>query len=106
MTPVVWTTGARDDLEAILTYVAERSPQGAATISARIRDAELTIATFPRASRRDPETHTYEAVVRGAPLLVIYDLITSSAGKLQADIIAVFHTSRDPGTKPGRREGT
>jgi plasmid stabilization system protein ParE len=51
MTPVVWTQGARTDLENILIYVAERSPQGAATIAARTRDAELTIATFPRASR-------------------------------------------------------
>jgi toxin ParE1/3/4 len=104
MTPVVWTKGALADLEAILTYVAERSPQGAATIAARIRDVELTIATFPRAARRDPDTQTYEAVVSGAPLLVIYDLITARGETLQADIIAVFHTSRDPATKPGRRD--
>jgi plasmid stabilization system protein ParE len=104
MTPVAWTKGALRDLEEILTYAAERSPQGAATIAARVRDTELTISTFPRASRLDAETGAYEAVVGGVPLLVIYELITVAAGTLQVDIIAVFHTSRDPDTKPGRRE--
>ena len=104
MTPVAWTKGALDDLESILEYVAARSLQGAATVSARVSEAEQTIALFPRASRRDVETGTYEAVVTGVPLLIIYELITTPDGEHQADVIAVFHTSRDPGTKPGRRE--
>ena len=103
MTPVVWTTAALDDLEAILTYVAAKSPKGAATIAARVQDAEVAISTFPRASRRDPETGAYEAVVRNVPLLLIYEIDTTRTGAPQADIVAVFHTSRDPTTKPGRR---
>jgi plasmid stabilization system protein ParE len=104
MTPVVWTRGALDDLRTILEYVAARSLHGAATISARVYQAEQTIAMFPRASRRNADTGTYEAVVTGVPLLMIYDLVTTTDGEHQADIIAVFHTSRDPTAKPGRRE--
>lgn len=104
MLPVVWTTAALADLEQILTYVAERSPQGAATIAARVQQATLDIATVPRASRRDPATGTYECVVRGVPLLLVYEFVTRPDGAPQADIIAVFHTAREPGGKPGRRE--
>ncbi len=105
MTTVSWTKAAIRDLEEILSFVAEQSPQGAATIAARVHQAALDIATFPRASRRDTVTGAYEAVVRGVPLLLIYELIKAADGNLQADIISVFHTSRDPDTKPGRRGG-
>jgi plasmid stabilization system protein ParE len=105
MTPVVWTKSARDDLEDILAYVAARSPQGAATIARRVEEAILDIATFPRAARRDPETGTFEWVVGGVPLLLIYELISSESGDDgQADIIAVFNTDRNPAGKPGRRD--
>lgn len=103
MTPVVWTKAALADLEQILAYVSERNEKGAATIAVRVQQAILDISTFPRANRRDKATGTYECVVRGVPLLLIYDLIVTSDGGQQADIIAVFHTSRDPIAKPGRR---
>ncbi len=103
MIAVAWTTAALDDLEAILTYVAARSPQGAASMAARVSDTEVAIATFPRASRRDPDTGAYEAVVRRMPLLLIYEIVAVPDGHEQADIIAVFHTSRDPAAKPGHR---
>ena len=78
-----------------------RCRSGAASMAARVSDTEVAIATFPRASRRDPDTGAYEAVVRRMPLLLIYVAVPD--GHEQADIIAVFHTSRDPAAKPGRR---
>ena len=105
MTPAVWTKSARQDLEDILTYVAARSAQGAATIARRVEEAILDIATFPRAARRDPETGTFEWVVGGVPLLLIYELIRSESGDdRQVDVIAVFNTDRNPADKPGRRD--
>jgi toxin ParE1/3/4 len=104
MTAVVWTTAALADLEAILDYVAERSFQGAATIADRVHQATRDISTFPRAARLDQGSGTYECVVRGVPLLIIYELVPNSGGVIRAEIIAVFHTSRDPTTKPKRRE--
>ncbi len=105
MIAVAWTMAALGDIEVILNYVAARSPQGAANMAARVRDTELTISTFPRAFRRDPATGVHEAVVRGMPLLLIYQIVGTPDGSEQADIIAVFYTSRDPAAKPGRRDG-
>lgn len=102
MITVAWTMAAREDLEETLTYVAERNPRGAATIAERILEAETTISTFPRAARRDADTGAFEAVVRKVPCLLIYEIVDAH-GEEQADIIAVFHTSRDPAAKPGRR---
>lgn len=102
MTRVVWTQAALIDLEQVLNYIAERSRQGAATVAAGIRQSIMDIETLPRAARRDPATGIYERNVRGAPLLLIYDLVIASDGETQAEIIAVFHTARDPDTKPRR----
>ena len=103
MTPVSWTKAALVDLELILIYAAARNLKGAATIAARVREAELTISTFPRAARRDPDTGAYEAIVHGLPLLLIYELIMVSDESQRIDIIAVFNTDRAVTAKPGRR---
>lgn len=91
---VVWTPEATDDLEAILSYLADRSPAAAASVAARIDHTLHAISQFPRAGRLDDETGAREWVVPGLPLLIIYvestDLI---------EIIALFHTARDPETK-------
>ena len=103
MTSVRWTTAALDDLEQILSYMAERNPQGAATVAERVAKAVERISTFPRANRRDDETGTYECVVRGLPLLLINEIITAKDEAECVDLVAVFHTSREPAEKPGRR---
>ena len=104
MITVVWTRPALSDLEQILTFTAERSPRGAATIANRVERSVLDIATFPRANRRDPSTGVYECVVKCMPLLLIYELISFPGGLERAEIVAVFHTSRDPSSKVRRRE--
>jgi toxin ParE1/3/4 len=103
MTVVEWSEAALDDLRAINAYLRPRSRQGAATLARRIEAAEVNIATFPRASRRDCASGTYEYVIRGMPYLLIYAMQSSESieGDQRAVIPAVFHTSRDPATKPG-----
>lgn len=91
---VVWTPEATDDLENVLAYIAARNPAAAASVAERIDRAVDDIAFFPRAARLDRESGCREAVVRGLPLLIIYAV----TGDL-IEIIAVFHTSRDPATK-------
>ena len=104
MTPVVWTRAALRDLEEILEYVEERSHQGAISVARRVDRTVETISIFPRTARRDPATGVYETVVRGAPLLIIYEFVGLNDGKSEAQIIAVFLTSRNPASKPGRRD--
>ena len=91
---VVYTDDALADLENILSYIAERNPTAAAYVTTRIESAVSDIALFPHASRLDPETGVREHVIPGLPLLIIHtvsdDLI---------EIIAIFHTARDPGSK-------
>lgn len=91
---ILYTEEALADLEGFLSYIAERSPAAAASVAARIDAAIADLALFPLASRLDPETGVRERVVRGVPLLIIHtvsdDLI---------EIVAIFHTSRDPAAK-------
>jgi plasmid stabilization system protein ParE len=55
-------------------------------------DESCTI--FPRAARYDRETNTYERPIPGLPLLLIY-----MASDELVEVVAVFHTSRDPARK-------
>ena len=72
-------------------------------IAKRVEDAEKALAVFPRSSRYNAETGTYEAIVRGVPLLLIYELKSTSEESERVEIIAVFYTARHPNSKPGRR---
>lgn len=91
---VVYTDDALADLENILSYIAERNPAAAAYVAARIELAVDDIALFPRASRLDPETGVREHVVPGLPVLIIHQVDDELI-----EIIAIFHTSRDPASK-------
>jgi len=95
--PVRWTKEAAEDLEALLLYVAQRSPAARAHVADRIQHTLDDIASFPRAARFDDETRTHEVVVRGLPLLIIYGVTD-----VFVEIIAVFHTARDPKMKHSR----
>lgn len=91
---VVWTPEAADDLDNILSFIAGRSPQAAASVAARIEHSLQAISEFPRAGRIDTETGAREWPIPGLPLLVIY--VHDDA---LIEVIALFHTSRDPADK-------
>jgi plasmid stabilization system protein ParE len=63
-------------------------------VAARIDHTLQAISQFPHAGRLDAETGAREWVVPGLPLLIIY--VTSDD---LIEVIAVFHTARDPETK-------
>jgi toxin ParE1/3/4 len=73
----------------------QHDPAAAGRVITRIhRTIYRTLAVLPLSGRLNPANSTREYAVPGLPYLVIYlpnaDVI---------DIIAVFHTSRDPATK-------
>ena len=103
MTEVIWTRAAIDDLNDILSYAAARNAKGAATLAEKVGAAAKALQTFPRASRYIAETNTYEAVVRGVPLLLIYEINSDASGNVRVEILSVFHTSQNPSAKQGRR---
>ena len=94
---LLYSAEARADIENILTYISERNPQAAASLAERIYHAEEQILRFPKAARHDPETDAYEFYIRQTHIILIYHLEADII-----EIIATFHTSRDPAAKPGK----
>jgi toxin ParE1/3/4 len=94
---LVLTVDALSDVAHVLSYLEEQSPSAAPDGAASIDAAAKALVVFPRAARFDRDSRTYEWLIRGQPLLLIYtvsdDLI---------EVIAVFHTSRDPAQKRRR----
>lgn len=93
---VVWTPEAASDLEQVLNCVARHSAAAAADIAARIDKTIESIGQFPHAGRFDPESCCRERVVGRYPLLIVHSVDDRSE---LVEIIAVFHTSRDPRIK-------
>ena len=94
MRPIVYRRAAIDDLLAIGEYITARNPAAAKRVAERIRRTiHGIIADFPESGRQSEED-TREFVVSGLPYVVIYRFDED-----QIEIVAVFHTSRDPATK-------
>ena len=94
---VAYTAEALGDVAQVLSFVADESPSHASDIAGRIDMAVKALGIFPRAARFDRETETYERPISGLPLLLIY-----TVSDTLVEVIALFHTSRDPGRKRGR----
>lgn len=89
---VVFREEALADLDEIGTFIARSDAGAADRVVARIhRTIHRTIAVLPLSGRLTPTTNTREYAVPGLPYLL-------PAGDT-IDVIAVFHTARDPDTK-------
>lgn len=88
---VAYTAEALGDVANILSFVAKRSPSYAPDIAARIDMSVKALGVFPRAARYDGETGSYERPISGLPMLLVYTITDNLA-----EVIGVFHTSRDP----------
>ncbi len=92
---IVYTAEALGDLVSVLEYIAENSELAAADTVVKIRHIEDNIKLFPGAARYDVKTDTYERCILGTRLMIIYHL----KGSATIEVIALFHTSRNPETK-------
>lgn len=63
MTEVAWSPEASEDLEHLLSYIAQNSPQAARMVGVRIRQTMQAISLFPRAGRRDATSGAWERLV-------------------------------------------
>lgn len=92
---VVFRQEAIADLDDIARYVGRTDAAAAARVIARIhRVIYRTIDKFPLSGRLNASNGTREYAVPGIRYLVIYVLAANVV-----DVIAVFHTARDPGSK-------
>ena len=91
-----YTLPALSDLESILNYIAERSPQTSRRIQARIRAVTELILLYPQAGARTDDPTIRRVTTTPYPYLVFYEI----AGD-EIIIHAVRHGARDPSDNPG-----
>jgi toxin ParE1/3/4 len=91
-----YTLPALADLESILDYAVDRSPQGASRIHARIRAVTDLLLRYPRAGAVTDDPTIRRVTTTPYPYLVFYEVT-------DAEIIiqAVRHSARDPSDNPG-----
>lgn len=71
---IVWRPRARDDLLAILEYIARDNPGAAVAILDRIERQVEQLAGFPELGRFGRLTGTRELVVTGTPYIAAYEV--------------------------------
>jgi len=92
---VVFREESLADLDEIAQFIAQHDPTAADRVIARIHGTIYnTIDVLPLCGRLNPANNTREYAVPGLPYLVIYVPVGAAI-----DVVAVFHTARDPGTK-------
>jgi toxin ParE1/3/4 len=86
-----YTLPALADLASVLDYVADRSPQGAARIHARIRAVADLLMSYPRAGAVTDDPTIRRITTTPYPYLIFYE-----ATDAEIIIHAVRHGARDP----------
>jgi toxin ParE1/3/4 len=90
-----YTLPALADLESILDYVVDRSPQGASRIHARIRAVTDLLLRYPQAGAMTDDPTIRRVTTTPYPYLVFYE-----ATDAEIIIHAVHHGARDPSDNP------
>lgn len=91
-----YTLPALTDLESILDYVVDRSPQGASRIRARIRAVTDLLLRYPQAGAVTDDPTSRRVTTTPYPYLIFYE-----ATDAEIIIHAVRHGARDPSDNPG-----
>jgi toxin ParE1/3/4 len=87
---VRYSPGALRDLENIYDYIAERNPQAASRVLARIRAAINLLSEFPRIGHAGRAPDTREWVVKGLPYIIVHELHDDVLA-----VLAIFHGAQD-----------
>ena len=86
-----YTRRAAKELDEVLSYIDERSPQGAANVKARIRAIVDLVALHPPAGRLTSRSGLRRIVVAPYPYLVFYTVSND-----EVVIHGVRHAARRP----------
>jgi toxin ParE1/3/4 len=93
-----FTLPALADLESILDYVVDRSPQGASRIQARIRTVTDLLLRYPQAGAVTEDPTIRRVATRPYPYLVFYEVTDD-----EVIVHAVRHGAREPLDNPRSR---
>ena len=87
--PVVWLDSAVADLDRILDFIEQESPQGALAMALAIRrGADALLSDYPAAGRTGRRRGTRELVIASTPFIVVYRVRARGA---QVEILRVLH---------------
>lgn len=90
-----YTLPALSDLDSILDYIAEHSPQGAMRVQARIRAATDLLLRYPLAGAVTNDPTIRRMTATPYPYLIFYE-----ATDAEIIVHAVRHGARDPADSP------
>ena len=97
---VRFTPRALAELEELLSYLNERSPQVANRVLGRLCEALDTLATHPGIGAQTNNPRLRRLVLRPFPYLLFYE-----ATEAQVIVIGIRHGARNPGAMPGTGVG-
>jgi plasmid stabilization system protein ParE len=86
-----YTPKALAELADILAYIAERSPQGARKVQARIQAITALLVQYPHSGQLTSESGLRRIVTPPYPYLIFYEATTE-----EVVIIGVRHVAREP----------
>lgn len=86
-----YTPKALAELADILAYIAERSPQGARNVQARIQAITSLLGQYPYSGQLTSESGLRRIVTPPYPYLIFYEAMTE-----EVVIIGVRHAAREP----------
>jgi toxin ParE1/3/4 len=87
---IVWTTLARQDVNAIWDFMEQRNPDAAEMIDSEILRAVEGLLQFPKRGKPGRVKGTRELVVLGLPYVVVYLL-----GESRIVILRVLHGAQN-----------
>jgi toxin ParE1/3/4 len=90
-----YTLRAAEELDQVLSYIEERSPQGANHVKARIKAITDLIALHPHSGRLTNMRRLRRVVVHPYPYLIFY-----TATDNEVVIHGVRHAARRPSSGP------
>jgi plasmid stabilization system protein ParE len=91
-----FTPQALFELDAILDYIAARSPHGAERVKARLLGLAGFIQGQPHGGRKTSESGLRRIVATPYPYVVFYEVKDD-----EVVVVGVRHGARDPGSMPG-----
>jgi toxin ParE1/3/4 len=87
---VIWSQEAANDLENIVTFIAQDSPEAAARLASHIFTTIMGLSAFPFRGRKRKEDSGREIVFVPWPYVCVYAVVGEAI-----HVKAIRHTSRD-----------
>ena len=86
---------AREDIDVILAELRDVSPQGAASVAARLTKAFAVLSDQPRSGRPTGKPNLYRVPLTPHPYIIFYRLAHEAV-----EIVGLRHGARNPRKMP------